>query len=516
MILVAVNLTIFCAILTIFYLLCRRAWGPVAGFVATGTFIAVFGFSQLVGISNYNYATPYAHETTHGVIVSLALVLILCRWIVEPSCRWSFTAGLCLGLDLVLKPEFIFAGVLVILTAFALRFYYFSLPTLRSLFVGAVGMMIPTLGFAAYFAAFVPTRQAFSMAAGAWLRFVSPSVGANAGGGIQSGFSGVDQAGNHLSQHLLATSLACLLIGGITGLGWLSKKVSRHSLFTIIAVVVATLFGWLSWSMIKWTEVGRTFFGLMLIYLTIHGALVLFAKSPRENLQQTAPRILLAMLGAALMARMALNGRIYHYGFYQAAIAGSILPAILICELPERLRTGLRERVLILVAILALLLPGVVTIVRASQGLIRLKTASVGEGLDRFYVFPRTVDYTGELVDAATKSLKKEGKVGSLLVLPEGIMINYLTRIPSTVPYYFYASTPPELVTELETRPPERVVVISRDLREYGIERYGDTPGHGQEILEWLSRNYARYAHAGGNPLDVRSRGVAFFKQNTP
>ena len=58
--------------------------------------------------------------------------------------------------------------------------------------------------------------------------------------------------------------------------------------------------------------------------------------------------------------------------------------------------------------------------------------------------------------------------------------------------------------------------MISRDLREYGVERYGDKPGSGQEILAWLSQNYGKIAQVGGNPLDVRQRGAVILKRTAP
>jgi hypothetical protein len=47
---------------------------------------------------------------------------------------------------------------------------------------------------------------------------------------------------------------------------------------------------------------------------------------------------MIAVLAAALMTRMVLNGRIYQFGFYQAALASVLVPAVMIGELPERAR----------------------------------------------------------------------------------------------------------------------------------------------------------------------------------
>jgi hypothetical protein len=120
----------------------------------------------------------------------------------------------------------------------------------------------------------------------------------------------------------------------------------------------------------------------------------------------------------------------------------------------------------------------------------------------------------GEVVAAVVNELNKGDKAKSLLVLPEGILINYLARIPSNAAFYAYFYSSPELIAALEERPPERVVIISRDLREYGMQRFGEAPGKGAEILSWLNEHYVRYAHAGGDPLDPRQRGVAFYRRS--
>src|SRR5438105_3626205 len=113
MVLVAANLAVFGAILAVLYLLCRRAWGVPSALVAGAIFVAVFGFSQFVHWGNLNYATPYAHETTHGMLICLLLCLILVRAAENLTISRSFLAGGLLGLTAVLKPEFMLAGGLM-------------------------------------------------------------------------------------------------------------------------------------------------------------------------------------------------------------------------------------------------------------------------------------------------------------------------------------------------------------------------------------------------------------------
>jgi hypothetical protein len=69
---------------------------------------------------------------------------------------------------------------------------------------------------------------------------------------------------------------------------------------------------------------------------------------------------------------------------------------------------------------------------------------------------------------------------GTLAVMPEGITINYLTQ--TRTPLTFHTFTPVEtadpavedaILRELLAHPPDRVLIVSRDVREYGSRGFG-------------------------------------------
>lgn len=117
-----------------------------------------------------------------------------------------------------------------------------------------------------------------------------------------------------------------------------------------------------------------------------------------------------------------------------------------------------------------------------------------------------------------SKALGKEKELNTLLVIPEGVMINYLTRAPSSIAPFIYFSATTEkggeeqIVADLDRHPPDAVVIISRNLQGYGIARYGDRIGHGKLLLRWVDENYNQIAHLGGDPFDYRERGAIIFK----
>ena len=519
MVLVAANLAILAAILATLYGLFRRAWGVGAAFVSTAVFISVFAFSQFVGIGNYNYATPYAHEATHGLLVCLLLVAVLPRWIERATARRSFVAGGLFGLTAVLKPEIMLAAGLVSGAAFAVQRWQRRPLSLGAMGAWTAGALLPTAAFAAYFCRHAPWSSALGMACRAWLSVATSTR--FTGDPVQAGFLGIDQPWPHVLEHAGATLLAVFLLAVIGVGSWLTDRpANRWRRWLLLAGLTAGLAA-LAWFKVPWANSGRCLLGLGLMYGVV--CVFPFVSRPAAEANSGVPvlRLLLAVLAVALMSRMILNGRIYQFGFYQAALAALLVPAVVIGEFPERLRLGAFGRATVAAACLGLLVPGVVMLAGQSRQMLRLKTLPVGEGRDQFLAYAPQMDPTGYLVAQTCEGLRRAaaGREQTLLVLPEGEMINYLARMPNTVaPFFFFSAATSggreaAIVRDLEKRPPDRIVIVSRDLREYGVQRYGDRSGEGLEIMTWAAANYDLVGNLGGDPLDVRQRGVVILER---
>ena len=275
----------------------------------------------------------------------------------------------------------------------------------------------------------------------------------------------------------------------------------------------------IAWWAVSWENIGRCLLGLVLLYLVGH-VIASVRNSSCDRHPAVNLRILFAVLAATLMARMALNGRIYHYGYYQAAMAGAVVPAVLWGESSGWVRVQRQGRAIILFGFLALLLPGVAILMTQSKYAWQMRTYAIGEGPDRFYTFPPRNEPIGAIVRTVVETLRQQPGDQTLLVLPEGMMLNYLARLPSPLtPVFFYSVFTEDgrealLVDELQRQPPDFVVVISRDLREFGINRYGEAPGRGELLLRWVSANYRILKAVGGDPLDVQQRGAIILQRD--
>ena len=513
MVLVTANLLVFAGILGLIYRLFRRAWGAGGALAAAVLFVSVFAFSQYNWCGNFNYATPYSHETTHGLLICLLLVFVLERWIAAPTARLSFLAGLLAGCAGVLKAEIMLAAALLLLAAMAVRHRNgFSLPA-HLLGWLALGAVLPTLGFTAYFACFMPWPEAASSACRAWLNAADSRYSAT---GQQLSYLGFDHPWPNLIREALATAWAVVLLGVVIASACLADRLRGGFPRVLLIALAAGLLVWIGVTAVTWTEAGRCLPGLLAIYVaSLIPGLRAAAVSPQKSL-----RLLLAVVAAALLARMILNARIYHFGYYQAALAEIMIPAVLLGEIGTRLRLGRTGTAALAMGTLALLLPGVFSLAARSGELLAMKTVPVGAGADRFYAPDTALQPTrGDLVNVLSQALAHVPAGQTAIVLPEGTMINYLARVPSPVAtVYFFGSAiengrEARVVADLQRHPPDWVVLLSRDLREFGIQRYGERPGGGLLILEWVAANYESVGVWGGDPLEVDERGAVLLRR---
>lgn len=521
MVLVSANLAVFGATLLSLYLLFRKIWGVAAAFLAGVVFVAVFGFSQLMVSSNYNFVTPYSHESTHGFFVVILLVSTFVGWVETATKPRSLAVGFILGLTAILKPEFMLAGGGVTFGAVALRWRALRRWEWQPIILVASGAVLPTIGFSAFFARDMPLLTAVASSSSAWLNVVTSSN--FIGDSIQAGFSGLDWPWANLQTQFVATVAAVLIIAAIAHVGWVVRQISNAWHRIALIAGLAGALAWISFSFLTWIHVGRSLLGLVAIYFLIQ--VIWAAKdgdAPVASRPTSTGRILLTLLAGLMMLRMVFNGRVYHYGFYQAALAGILVPAVLVGDVPLWISAERWGRRAILLATLALLLPGIYAIAAKSRALLQQKTLTIGEGADMFYVFPQKVYPQGQLVKTLTGALKQYPDGESLLVLPEGPMINYLARKPNPVSLvYFFASATraggeQRIMRDLELHPPRWAIVLTRDLREYGIPRYGEKIGEGKLLIDWLRANYERVTTTGGDPLDNRQSGGWLLRRKNP
>ena len=340
MVLVGANLIVYGAILFSAYWILRQGWGVVGAWAGSVVFVSVFSFSQFDIIGNYNYATPYAHEATHGLLVCLLLTGVLLSFLRQPNLGKCALAGLLFGLSALLKAEVMLAcSAVVAAVAILHRNQWSSRSALRMGSVFVLAAMLPSVAFFAYLSRHLSAELAFLGTGRAWLNVVATSRFTDEL--AQQQFLGFDDPWRNLADHAFAAGVGATIVALIIlGTRLVERRGpaagtegGRHWVLAPGMVVIGAVAG----HYVPWPSVGQSLFGMatlgLLINLSHRGS-----RRDRNHASElhlaAAARIMAGILAIALMVRMLLNGRIQHYGFVQASLAAMVIVAGMVSELP--------------------------------------------------------------------------------------------------------------------------------------------------------------------------------------
>ena len=491
MVLAAANLVVYAAIVVLAWLAFRMAWGRLAAFAALAVFISVFSFSLLNSVGNYNYVLPYANETTHGMLLLLVTAHVMVRWCAKPSRAGACLLGLCGGVAAVLKPEFMLAGGVVGIAALLLRFLQRQPPGLAEWGLILAGVALPTLLFSVWFARSEPWSAALVDSSQAWWLLVVNQKGPKLADEVT--FLGWDYAGRNFWWELACALSAVLIIGAIWAAGWFVNRPWRPILKWALALAAGFLA--CSVDLGGGFEVGPCLPGLIIIALIIVAADLLrdLRRSGRAG-PGALMALSLVLLAAAMLTRMALRSRLNHFGFIQAALAGMVAAAVMLSKVPRWTGRGLWGRWVSTIGIMALLAAGCYSVAAESAGIHAEQTQPVGSGADRFYALGPEVDETGQVVNWCAEHMHSVSPQSTLLVLPEGVMINYLSRLRRPMPEFMTnddKSGEEKYIKQLAEVRPDYTIVIWGDQRDGGLGRFGDPGQDGAQITQWIKQNYA-------------------------
>jgi hypothetical protein len=118
-----------------------------------------------------------------------------------------------------------------------------------------------------------------------------------------------------------------------------------------------------------------------------------------------------------------------------------------------------------------------------------------------------------EIVSTANAVRAAEPEASSLVVFPEGQVLNFLSGKPNPlrqklyIPGYLRGSTEPQLLADLRRTRPDAIVVWPRSTEEYGPAEFG--VDYGREVFTWIEQNYERATGPRRARLYVRRHEVA-------
>lgn len=507
-----VNLSIVIAVAGSFYRLMAAISGRFAASVVGVFFVGAVAFGQFLQLGNYNYLTPYSHELTHGIALSLlGLACFAGLSTGAPRTRVALKTGVILALVLLTKTEVFAAFAAALMIGFALdywcdrRRFAEASETIKVLALAFVSLLVG-------FLAVLTLVHSF-------------------GSGPEVALSGIVEPWRSLTNSTVTSLPYYKWVMGTQNVSQslllILQWSLRHAVF--FAVLAGLSLAWRRPSLQRWTPIwGVAFAALVLLFpldpssalqaprplaIVIPLLLVGFLYQLAQQKQHGDPGVRLTVLRIAVLSfclvlqlKMALNTQLNHYGF--ALVVPSLLFFIVISmEFGAGwiARRGGSEWVFRLGVAAGVAWLAIALVTRTDQRFAD-RVTPIGQGADQMLA-----DARAEYIASTLSMLEETDPDATLAVLPEGVMLNYLTRRVNPTRYINFM--PPEMVlyggntilTAYRETPPDYVIFIHKNTQLYGLPFFGRH--YGRPLYRWVVSNYETVQQLGAIPF---RRGAEF------
>ncbi len=495
----------------------------------------VLAFGQYSDIGNYNFVTPYCHEVWHGVVLSVVAISLLASWLQNGRAIFAMGSGFCAGLVFMTKPEVFIALMLAFATALVLSAIQKGIAVAsKLLFWSLISAILPLLGFLIYFHQFENWQTSARSVAFAWVPLVTTSISKEV---FYKWCMGLDVPGFHIRRMFLQFVVVSAVIG--TCAVWFRREMNsgarRLAMLAFVALLMALASG------VDWVDCGRALPPLVLMLCILAGlkwkSLLSQGRAPVTtcNLQPATCNVSLdgpcsyksvtfpllwSIFGFGLLAKLGFFSRIWHYGFILAMPAFAAAIFLLLWYLPGALERFGARRNLMRGAIWLLLMTAFLRLFVQSQNVLSTKTLAAGNGRDKIFTFDGKIHPSGPAVQSALAWMQSNAAPeATLAVLPEGVMLNYMTRRVNPTKYLIW--NPAEIVgfgqntmaTTFCENPPDYVMLIHRDPSEYGVKFFGQEERFGLKLMQWIGANYEPVCLIGNEPLRNSLFGIKILKR---
>jgi hypothetical protein len=504
----------------------------------TGTMVSLgvvlaFAFAQYLPIGNYNFMSPYSHEAFHGLVLSVFMVGCLAEWVRSGRGAALAAAGFLLGLVFLTKPELFLASAAALLFCFWMRWRVggqaSSLPntvssqipaeadkdvcptTGKAIIALIIAAIIPPALFLLSFLSHQDLPGSVKSVCWAWVPLLTTDVAQNA---FYRWCLGLDAPWFNLRTAALHFVGLCVAIGFLAWSCRLTMTTSKGRLSFIACVallVVGAVF-------FDWVNCGRS---LPLILVT--GIILLF-RTGTSSITRVPEASIFALLWIAfsgvLLAKMGFHSRIWHYGFYLAMPAFVASVYILLWVLPQRLSQFGVHRDRFRGSLSLLMLVGFLRLAAQSNYIYEQKDFPIGSPGNHFITYPSKTEPATRVVAETLQWIEANVKPNeTIAALPEGAMLNYLSRRSNSAPYMVF--NPAETATFGETQmlaayqasPPDYILLVHRDTSEFGVDFFGRKRGFGYEMMQWITNAYRPVHLIGDEPLKSHRFGIKILQR---
>ncbi|MFH2001029.1 MAG: hypothetical protein ABIK28_15210 [Planctomycetota bacterium] len=470
-----------------------------------GLFLFECVFQHYYYNGNFCFILPYSFSAVHALLAALGAFLFLSRHL-ENKGGWPLAgAGLCVGICFLCKIEI--AGAIAVPVAIVPMIMNLqSNRGMKRTFHDTLCWSGPLLIVAA--GGFLPYFFHASMGTVLWENVLKPQLIDFRSNIFFMQHLGLSHLGYNLrlmglSLLMWAVFLAALLTLANLCSGRKSSRISKG----LAAICTAGIAIWL-WIDLTWEIEFRCLPVVIIVVLAALLFSMLFRKGALTALQ--GKLLALALFAGLALMRIFLTAGTFHYGFC-LALPGVILFAVVLMRfLPEQLPVRLRpSRFYAGMVASALLLLSAHSFLTASRDNFDSRTVPLEGPGGRMWVQAKPLGVDLYLTIEFLSETAKPGE--SLLVLPEGAFLNFITALPN--PTYYNLFIPPELnadtekkvIAQIKATAVDWIVLLNRPVGEFGSRGLG--VDYGLELMAYVDTFYQKVASFGPKPYSGPDQG---------
>lgn len=519
-VLVYFNLLCVSVIMAIGYVYIRSLFGSLTSFFCLLSFLSMFCFAQYSLTGNYNYITPYCHEITYGIYLFIISLFFYYRYEQERRGYLLFLIFFFHGLIFLTKLEVFIAS-----SASLVMFLFFTLKekNYRSftslILISCAGFCSSLIPFLAILIQDMSLSNAFLFVSSSlYSLFKLTNLSSNVFFKYISGFDNIYSSVYIMMTILLFESIAFLIM--ILTARILSKYIyAKLYIYLLLPSLLLLLYLLVSYqNFISWLDLARPLPLLLFVALVY---LVIKRYNGNNNVLSSHLSFIIAITFAlVLMLKIVLNVRIYHYGFALAMPA--IIIMIILLFVSPSLNNSTRIYAPLLLSFIALfLLFTFYKHISYTSQIMSIKTTTVGNQEENIITYDPRFSDKGAVAQKAINIIQSN-KIPSdtFAVLPEGVMLNYLTRTPN--PMKYFVSTPPFVtgddeaifIEELKKKAPTYILVTNQDSIEYGRHHFGSD--YAINIMTWINANYRHIDTIGMNIANDEHYRIIIYRKYAP
>ncbi len=523
-VLIGFNVLVVTGLTVLIYFLFRKLANPLTGFFCAFAFLTLFAFGQYQGGGNYNFICAYVYSLPHGVALSFLALFLFLKFLENPQFKYLGLSAVVTGLVYWTKMEVFVALALPLFLGLLASWFQRRLnkkEAVRELLTTLTAFLIPVVLFYFYFLTKMPLKEVLLIIPSPF-SFLS-DVGSLQQYKLNQWILGFDQPAFNLIKLFQYFLVLAVVLGLIIGLDFLLsgpwKHVKRLSLLFLVSLFSLL---YVASSHIPWLYLGRPL-PLISIMLTGYYAFRLI-RAFREN-RNTGNELFLTIFSifcTLILLKIILNTHLFHYGFALALPATLLTIHALLFLIPEYFSALKNSQGFYKTAALTLILFFVYIHVRVEYQVYQFKTLPISQGRDLLLDYDPELESRGVIVNQTLEYLNRKIKPGvEIATVPDGSLINYLSRHPHPIPALMFNPYNEALFGEqayLDSMRKASSPFILLVHNDAGIQVWGKRffgKDYGKNTFAWIMENYVLEKQFGQVPFSEKGFGIQLLKRKS-